>query len=225
VQSEVQTVLGGRERRERIAVIGRLVVRALPDTGTRLNIEAWFDSLYVRRDSPEGTLEPDTDGMIGGRYRGRLTVRGLYAGRARPFVPDGVAEVADLSGAMDDFLPRLPPVPLQVGERWADGEGWQIRRLRDSVAADTLLRFEVHRVRRADAITAAGDTARIPATQETREEEAFAWHPREGLMRRDRTIVIQTRIPAGRAVPGPVRSRVSQRVLVERLRGLPGPGR
>jgi hypothetical protein len=210
-------VLGGRERRERISVAGLLVVTAVPDTGTRLRLEAWFDSLDVRRDSPEGSLEPDTDGMIGGRYRGHLTVRGTYAPQARPFIPDGVAEVADLSGTMDDFLPLLPPVPLRVGERWADGGGVEIRRLRDSIAGDTLLRFEVHRARRADAIIAR-DTARIPATQDTREEERFAWHPREGLVRRDRTIVVETRIPPGSGVPVAVRSRVSQHVLVARIK-------
>lgn len=210
-------MLGGRERRERISVAGLLVVTAVADTGTRLRLEAWFDSLDVRRDTPEGSLEPDTDGMIGGRYRGHLTMRGTYAPQARPFIPDGVAEVADLSGTMDDFLPLLPPVPLGVGERWADGGGVEIRRLRDSIAGDTLLRFEVHRVRRADAISA-GDTARIPATQDVREEERFAWHPREGLVRRDRTIVIETRIPAGRGVPAAVRSRVSQHVLAARIK-------
>src|SRR6185503_4813521 len=78
VQSEVQTVLGGRERRERISVAGLLVVTAVADTGSRLRLEAWFDSLDVRRDTPEGSLEPDTDGMIGGRYRGHLTMRGTY---------------------------------------------------------------------------------------------------------------------------------------------------
>jgi hypothetical protein len=124
---------------------------------------------------------------------------------------------------MDDFLPLLPPVGLRVGERWADGGGVEIRRLRDSIAGDTLLRFEVHRAQRADAITAQ-DTARIPATQDTREEEQFAWHPRDGLVRRDRTIVIETRIPPGSGVPAAVRSRVSQHVLVARIKTRPLTG-
>jgi len=209
-------VLGGRERRERISLSGLLVGTAVPDTGSRLRIEAWFDSLAVRRDSPEGSREPDTDGMIGGRYRGLLSARGIYAPQVRPFIPDAVAEVTDPSAAMDDLLPTLPPAPLRVGERWAD-QGIEIRRLRDSIAGDTLLRFGVHRVRRADAIPA-GDTARIPTTQDTREEERFLWHPRLGVLRRDRTIVIETRIAAGRSVPTAVRSRVSQHVRVTRLK-------
>jgi hypothetical protein len=216
VQSEVQTVVAGRERRERISVVGVLVVDVRPDSGHGLGIEAWFDSLAVRRISPEGALEPDTDGLIGGRYRGLLDPRGAYTARARPFVPDGVAEVVDVSGTMEDFLPLLPPAPLRVGERWSDGEGLELRRVADSVA-DTLLRFEARRTRRADAVTASGDTALIPAAQVTRETEEFAWHRTRGLVRRVRSITVETTIPAGPGVGPPVRSRVEQRITSERV--------
>ena len=218
VQTDIQTAIAGRERRERIAVGGVLILRAGPHTGADIRLEAWYDSLHVRRSGPEGTVEPDTDGLLGGRYRGALAPQGRYAVEARPFVPDGVAEAVDLSGTMEDFLPLLPPRPLGIEERWDGGAAFEVRRLSDSVAGDTLLRFEVWRTRTADAVTPSGDTAAIPATQTTREEERFTWHPRLGLLRRTRVITVETDIPGGGTVPQPVRSRVAQRVVIERLR-------
>jgi hypothetical protein len=194
-----------------------LVVRAQPGGGDTLRLEAWYDSLEVRRRSREGTLKPDTDGMIGGRYRGRLAPGGAYAPDARPFVPDGVAEVVDLSRVLEELFPTLPAHSLRPGERWSGPRGLEIRRLSDSVAGDTLLRFRATLTRASDSVKATGDSAAIPAKQTTREEETFAWHPRHGLVRRDRTIVVETSIPGGGTVGHPVRSRVEQRIVIERI--------
>jgi hypothetical protein len=218
-QSEIQPAVAGRERRERITVAGLLVVHAQPAAGDSIRLEAWWDSLEVRRSSRDGTLEPDTDGLIGGRYRGTLSSGGAYSAEARPFVPDGVGEVVDLSRVLEELFPTLPPRPLRVGERFRGAGGVEIRRLSDSTAGDTLLRFRASRSRTSDSVTATGDTGSIPAKQTMREDEAFAWHPRRGLVRRDRTIVVATDIPAGGAVGRPVRSRVEQRVVIERVRG------
>ncbi len=216
-QSEIQTVIGGRERRERVAVAGLLVVRGEAGPGDTLLLEAWYDSLEVRRSSREGTLEPDTDGIIGGRYRGMLAPDGNYVPAARPFVPDGVAEVVDLSRVLEELLPRLPPRRLDVGSVWRAPDGLEVRRLSDSVAGDTLLRFRARRTGRADAVSTTGDSGSLPAKQTTHEDEAIAWHPRWGLARRDRTIVVETTIPDGAAVGRPVRSRLEQRVVLERI--------
>ncbi len=216
-QSDIQTAVAGRERRERVAVTGLLVVRARAGAGDALRLEAWYDSLEVRRSSSGGTLVPDTDGMIGGRYRGRLTPAGAYAADARPFVLDAVAEVVDLSRVLEEFFPTLPPRPLQARERWSDARGVEIHRLADSIARDTLQRFRATLTRTTDSVRAIGDSAAIPARQTTREEEIFAWHPRQGLVRRDRTIIVETDIPGGGSVGRPVRSRLEQRIVIERL--------
>lgn len=215
--SEIQTTIAGRERRERVAVVGLLVVHASPGAGDTIRLEAWYDSLEVRRSSSGGTLTPDTDGMIGGRFRGRLASGGVYVADARPFVPDGVAEVIDLSRVLEEFFPILAGRSLRAGQRWSGPEGLEIRRLSDSLAPDTLLRFRAIRTRTSDSVTAAGDSAAIPARQTTREEEQFAWHQRRGLVRRSRTIVVETSIPGGGTVGRPVRSRVEQHIVVERL--------
>jgi hypothetical protein len=203
-----------------------LILRGQPAAGDTVRLEAWYDSLAVRRSNREGSLEPDTDGMIGGRYRGRLTADGGYLSDARPFVPDGVAEVVDLSHALDQLFPRLPPRGLRVGASWRDPAGLEISRLSDSVAdgRDTLLRFRARQARTVDSIQARGDTAPIPAKQTIREEETFAWHVKRGLVRTDRRVVVDTDIPGGGTVGRHVQSRVEQRITLERLsRGKP-PG-
>ncbi len=197
---------------------GTVVVRASPGTGDTLRLEAWYDSLRVRRSSRDGTLEPDADGLIGGRYRGRLAPAGAYVADARPFVPDGVAEVMDLSGAMEEFFPLLPERPLRAGERWENARSLAIERLSDSIAGDTLQRYRGSLAEARDAVTAAGDTGPIPAKQTTRSDEVFVWHHRLGLLRRDRTIVVETDIPRGETIRRPVRSRVEQRIVIERIR-------
>jgi hypothetical protein len=197
--------------------VGLLTVLGAPGSRDTVPLEAWYDSLYVRRSSREGTLEPDTDGIIGGRYRGRLAPDGSYVSDARPFVPEGVAEVVDLSHSLEELLPRLPPRRLPVGGVWRSAGGLEIRRLSDSVPRDTLLRFRARRTRTADAVSTTGDSGAIPAKQTTREDETFAWHRRCGLLRRDRTIVVETDIPGGATVGRPVRSRLEQRVVIERL--------
>jgi hypothetical protein len=221
VRSEIETSLAGAPRRETVGLAGRLVVRAAPVGRDSLRLEAWFDSLSVWRRSAEGNIEPETDGLIGGRYRGTLAPFGRYQSEARPFVPDEIAEVADLSRVLDDLLPRLPPAPLAVGQAWADSNGLEIRRLPDSAAAsgEPLLRFRLTDRRRVQEAPVKGDTVPIQLKQTTREEGTFVWHPRDGLLRRDRQVTAETDIPVGGQVRRPVRSRIEQRIVLERLSG------
>ena len=65
--------------------------RAATSTGG-VALEAWYDSLELRRRSGDQEVMADTDGLIGGRYRGLLAPDGHYSEHARPFVPDEVAE-------------------------------------------------------------------------------------------------------------------------------------
>ena len=212
----------GRRRQETVGRSGRWSLRAR-DTASSIALEAWYDSLSVWREGPEGKSIPDTDGLLGGRYRGLLTSAGRYAVVARPFIPDEVAEVAELGGALEDLLPPLPTAPLEVGQKWGDSTGLELRRLPDSVAAGGV----VHRLRlrvRTEAQLAAvrGDTLTVPAQQVTLEEGQLDWAPRVGLVRRVRHIVVESTIPAGGPLPQAVRSRLEQDVTLVRLTGAVG---
>jgi hypothetical protein len=129
-RSVIETFVAGETVRETAGLDGGWRFRAAPGPGDSLRLEAWFDTLSVWRRSERDSLEPDTDGIIGGRYRGMLSPDGRYRAETRPFVPDPLQEVADLSRALDDLLPPLPPRLPAFGESWSDGAGLEIRLLR-----------------------------------------------------------------------------------------------
>jgi hypothetical protein len=187
------------------------------DSSGGVVVEGWYDSLSLRRRTGEQEVAADTDGLIGGRYRGLLRPAGAYVELARPFVPDEVAELADLSGVARDLLPPLPPRSLRRGESWK-GTGLELSRLPDTVVAGrTLLHFRLAgRNESAEAIPR-GDTVPIPVRQTTVEQGDVYWSATSGLVRRTRDIVVEATVPAGGRVRQAVRSRVVQRVELTRL--------
>lgn len=70
-----------------------------------VEVEAWWDSLALSRRAEGHTLTPDPAGLLGGRYRGVLAPNGEFTRVAAPWIPDEVAEVSDLSVALDDLFP------------------------------------------------------------------------------------------------------------------------
>jgi hypothetical protein len=214
-RSEIQTSTSDRVGKATVARDGVLSVRAA-DTAGGVSVEGWYDSLSMRRRTGEDELVPDTDGLIGGRYRGRLGPRGAYVSSASPFVPDEVAEVAELAGAFEDLFPPLPPRSLAAGASWGDS-ALQIRRLADTVVAGHAVRrfgLVSRRVRRET--IPHGDTVPVPIRQTISEQGEFTWDS-AGLQRRTRTILVETTIPPNRRIPQAVRSRVEQQVELVRL--------
>jgi hypothetical protein len=215
-RSEAETSAGGRSGSASAGREGRWSFRARDTTGG-VALEAWYDSLVVWRRVDETKLAPDTDGLIGGRFLGVLGPDGGYTSLARPFVPDEVAEAADVSVALDDFFPRLPPGRLAPGETWRQ-VGTEIRRLRDTtVAGRRLARYSLRSRRERTEMLPHGDTVPIPIQQTTSEEGEFAWDPGSGLAWRSRDIVVETDIAAEGRIRRPVRSRLVQRVELARL--------
>jgi hypothetical protein len=215
-RSRIETFTGGRIGKATVERDGILTVRAADSTGG-VFVEGWYDSLAARR-STEGGQEvvPDTDGLIGGRYRGLLGPRGRYTASARPFVPDEVAEVAELAGAFDDLFPVLPPRPLAPGATWGDSV-LRVKRLADTVVSGrTLRRFGLTSRRERRETLPHGDTVPVPIRQTIREQGEFSWDS-AGLQRRARTILVETTIPPSRRIPQAVRSRVEQQVELVRL--------
>jgi hypothetical protein len=215
-ESDIQTETSGRILKQTAGRRGVWQFRAKPAVdGTSL--EGWLDSLSLWRKSRETTIRPDTDGLLGGRYRGALSGSGTYLGQVRPFVPDEVAEVAGMGTALDDFFPPLPPRLLRPEQAWRDSSGITIRRMADSgMSGVPLYRFELEVRREATSYPVPRDTARLRLRQVSREQGTFVWHPLLGLLRRDRRIVVETSVPAGRSIRQPVRSRIEQRITVLR---------
>ena len=225
-QSKILTEAGGRTRNQTSARRGRWQFRATASNAD-VALEGWLDSLVLSRSSPETTINPDTDGLLGGRYRGTLSRTGVYTSKVRPFVPDEVAELADMGGALDDFFPALPWRALKPGEEWTDSIGLTIRRLPDSALSGVpLFRFALESRKESRVAPTPADTLPLKLHQTSDERGEFVWHPLLGLLRRDRRIVVETTVPPSRTVRQAVRSKVEQRITVVReLTGRPGCAR
>ena len=215
-RSEVRTEMARGEVDATLQRDGLWSFRARDTTGG-VAIEAWYDSLHLRRRSAGQEVTADTDGLIGGRYRGLLAPDGRYTEHARPFVPDEVAELADLSSAARDLLPPLPRGALAPGQSWTDST-LTITRLPDtSVAGRPLTHFQLRSRVESRETVPRGDTVPIPVRQTVEEESDIYWSPASGLVRRLRTITVEATVPSGGRVRQPVRSRVEQQVELTRL--------
>ncbi|MFZ5623592.1 MAG: hypothetical protein ACOY71_04070 [Gemmatimonadota bacterium] len=199
---------------------GFIRVRAAPTATDSLAIEMWYDSLAVWRRSEDGELRPDTDGLIGGRYRGALAPDGGYAPRVSPFVPEEVAQVADLASMARDFFPRLPPRALTPGDEWR-GTYTTIAREPDSLVAGVpLARYRIDLRRdRTDVQTVGPGLTPIDISLREEERGRLVWHPELGLLRRERLVVVESEIPAQGPIKRPSRNHIEQRIVVERVAG------
>src|ERR1700741_962526 len=142
-RSEGTTYVAGHTRRGTVGLDGEWRFRAAPASGDSVHLEGWLDTLALWRRAEQDSLEPDTDGIIGGRYRGLLSPGGRYRRETAPVVPDPLLEVANLARALDDLFPRLPPRLPAVGATWSDGAGLEIRRLSDSSGSEPIYRFRL----------------------------------------------------------------------------------
>jgi hypothetical protein len=216
-ESKILTQSGGRGREQTAGRTGVWQFRAAPADGG-VALEGWLDSLALWRRSAETTIRPDTDGLIGGRYRGTLSADGAYSSKVRPFIPDEVAEVAGMGSALDDFFPPLPRGGrLEPGQTWSDSLGVTIRRLPDSALSGVpLYRFALETQRQTTSAETQADTLPLQLRQTSQEHGSYVWHPTLGLLRRERRIVVETTVPPGRSVRQAVRSKIEQQITVQR---------
>jgi hypothetical protein len=215
-ESDVRTETGGRIRLQTSGRTGVWEFRAQPGRNGVLGVEGWLDSLALWRRSDATVTRPDTDGLLGGRYRGELSPTGSYLPKVRPFVPDEVAEIAGMATALDDFFPPLASRALRPGESWTDSAGVSLRRLPDSALSGVpLYRFALESRREVDQADV-GDSVPLRLRQVTVEHGSYVWHPTLGMLRRERRIVVETSVPPGGSVRRSVRSRVEQRITTVR---------
>jgi hypothetical protein len=193
VRTTVTTDLQGRHQVEEIRRDGRLVVRGTPsDSG--IAIEAWWDSLSLSRRTDANSLAPDPSGMLGGRYRGLLTSDGRFVRTAAPWIPDDVAEVSDLSLALDDLFP--------------DFSASTMRALSDSARVH---RYRLTNTKETDA-PPEGD--RSFAVHESESSDGVLAWGREGLLSWVRQVTAETRV--SETVHRAFRSQLSQRIELRR---------
>ena len=215
-ETDILTEAGGRIRRQTSRRSGIWQFRARV-SADGVMLEGWLDSLTISRRSDETVISPDTDGLLGGRYRGTLSRTGEYASSATPFVPEDVAEVAEMHNALDDIFPPLPSRALREGESWTDSLGVTVTRLADSSSSGVRLqRFGLKRREQVQVAPGVADTLPLELQQTSEEHGHFVWHPLHGLVRRQRTVGVETTVPPSRTVRQAVRSEVEQRITLVR---------
>lgn len=208
VRSDIRNESGSIVREERAGRDGVLLMQsARADSG--LALTAWYDSLRVFREGPEGRTVPDAEGLLGGRWNGTLTSLGHYRGERFPFIPDEVAEIADLRGVMADFLPALALEAPRAGS---------LRRIDDATHGGAIVeRYSWSMRWRADTSGMVADTLLVPMRRDISEEGTLSWDRRRGPIRWERTITVTGRIEAKGPIRRAIRSTVIQRVRVERI--------
>jgi hypothetical protein len=217
VRSEIRLAAGRTRSRETTGRDGTLVLHAAASDST-ISLEAWFDTLDVWREGSGVRIAPETDGVIGGRFKGILTRTGGFTSVDRPFIPDDVAQVADVGDALQELLPPLPPVPLKPGAAWRDDFGTVITRLPDGTSAGRpVQRFRL--VRMSDALETRylPDSTEVRANRHQSESGVYEWSSELGVVRWEREISIDVTVPAGGPVKTPFRTNIVQEASVVRL--------
>jgi len=218
VRSDVQSIYGAVRRTERVGRDGVFVVRARPDSAG-LAIKAWYDSLAVYREGPEGRSAPDAEGILGGRYRGTLDPWGDYLAGVSPFVPAAIREVFDFGRIPLHFFPPLPRSPIAPGREWSDGAGLTIWRLADSTTRDgPIERYRWARREVWEEGVAAGDSTLTVHRTEV-ENGTLRWVDAVGPLNWESSVVAALEFSGGTG-----RTQVTQQVSVRRAPGAcPGP--
>jgi hypothetical protein len=212
----------GRERsNETVGRTGEMVVRGTRvPTDSLLQLEAWFTSLAMYREGQGERLEPDTDGLIGGRFGAVLTPIGGMSSTELPFFPDDVAQVSDLSTALTSLLPPLPPKPLTPGHGWRDPLGTVITRLGDMTQSGRRVeRYRLSRKNSRPVEQLLPDSSIVSAERNESEEGIFSWSTDIGLVRWERDLTDELTVEKGGVVKQPFRTRITQKVTVERIPG------
>ena len=81
---------------------------------------AWFESLSLVAQSPQGEQKPSTDGVLRKPFRLSFDARGRVKLLEAPAIPQELAAFGDLANEFTDLLLRLPAKPLRIGQTWTD---------------------------------------------------------------------------------------------------------
>lgn len=220
IHTTIELESRGERSREVTDRDGVLVLRATA-RDSLIGLEAWFDTLALVREGAGERLVPATDGVIGGRYTGLLTRRGGFTATDRPFVPDEVAQVADVGDALQELLPPLPDTDLAPGAGHRDAFGTVILRLPDGTRdGRRVARYRLTRSLEREEQRLLPDSSTVRALRHEREVGTYEWSPEVGALRWERTITIDVEVPAGGPVKRPFRSRIEQLVTIERVGAL-----
>jgi hypothetical protein len=217
LRATVQLESGRQRSLERTGRDSRLVVAAR-GADSSISIEARIDSLLVWREGSGERLSPETDGVIGASYLGRLGPRGGFILLDMPFVPDEVRDIMDLHDLAADLFPVLPADALRPGGSWSDNLGTILTRAEDGVwNGQRVSRYRlVRRLHRTETVLLP-DSSQVDADRNETEQGTFDWSEELGPVRWLRSIRVDVGIPAGGPVRQSFRTSIQQEIRTERV--------
>lgn len=220
IHTTIELESRGERTREVTDRDGVLALRATA-RDSLIVLEAWFDTLFLAREGAGERLVPETDALIGGRYRGLLSAQGGFTATDQPFVPDDVAQVADVGDALQELLPPLPSGALAPGAGSRDAFGTVLLRLPDGTREGRrVARYRLTRTLEREEQRLLPDSSTVRALRHEHEVGTFEWSPEVGVVRWERTITIDVEVPVGGPVKRPFRTRITQLVTIERAGAL-----
>jgi len=222
VTSDVETLRGEVRRTESVVWNGDLVVDGRMDSTGSFELVAWFESLDVWRDAPEGRWAPSAAGMLGGRYRGVLDSVGVFTRSTTPFIPDAVGSVAALGKALDELWPPAPIHLPEVGGSVTIPLGWHLDRLTDTTwGGGSAWRFRLDRTDTTVVTVEWGDGLLAEGQSVEEEEGRLVWHLSLGPVRWTRRIRTTVTFPPTAVTTEAVRTEVRQNREFRRGEALP----
>lgn len=177
----INRTLGGELRR----TVLRSMLYTLRFRGDTLLIKA--DSVALEERTTGDPIRIDTDGFVGGHWKVLVLSDGRLRVLSRPYVPGSVAEVSDLSRAVDDFLPLLPPRLLPDSALSQADRRWQ--RQTDSAGRQ---RYRWRVEGRMDSTTVMPDSLRMEMRQDRSEQGWMLWSSTDGPWSWHRQITVSS---------------------------------
>ena len=95
---------------------GTVALLRLPGDSAR----AWFESLSLVAQTPQGEQKPSTDAVLRKPFRLGFDARGRVKLVEAPAIPPELAAFGDLANEFTDLFLRLPAKPLRIGQTWTD---------------------------------------------------------------------------------------------------------
>jgi hypothetical protein len=206
LRSEVRTAAGTAERVRNVVRNATYSITMRRDT-----LVVTADTLWLSETADGVTRAIDVDPVIGARWKLMLDSRGAVDVTDQPVMTRDIADVSDVSIAMDDFFPPAPP---RLGVRGSARDSTQRlwRRLADSAGSQ---RYHVTRQQHNQTRQSLADTVAVTSTEEVTEDTDLVWEAVRGPMAWTRHIVsVLTSRYAGRTM----RATADQYIVVGRLR-------
>jgi len=169
------------------------------------------DTVWLHEDAEGAARDIDVDPVIGARWKLLIDPRGTVIVADAPVVTRDIADVSDVSLAMNDFFPLAPP-SIAVRGTFRDSTGLAWRRLADSSGSR---RYHLSQAPHTVTTHSVADSVAINSTEDITEDGDLVWDPVRGPIAWTRHI---TSVVTSRFASRALRAAADQHITIRRVR-------